>query len=84
MEAYHGEKHPKPQGSMMDDARFIELCQVARRLAPQQRNQLSDMLMEDNLSDLAAEFDNALRIFDYAQLDIDSENGPFSSTKTGD
>ena len=84
MEAYHGEKHPKPQGSMMDDARFIELCQVARRLAPQQRNQLSDMLMEDNLSDLASEFDNALRIFDYAQLDIDSENGPFSSTKTGD
>ena len=84
MEAYHGEKHPKPQGSMMDDARFIELCQVARRLAPQQRNQLSDMLMEDNLSDLAAEFDNALRIFNYAQLDIDSENGPFSSTKTGD
>ena len=68
----------------MDDARFIELCQVARRLAPQQRNQLSDMLMEDNLSDLAAEFDNALRIFNYAQLDIDSENGPFSSTKTGD
>ena len=84
MEAYHGEKHPKPQGSMMDDARFIELCQVARRLAPQQRNQLSDMLMEDNLSDLAAEFDNALRIFNYAQLEIDSENGPFSSTKTGD
>lgn len=84
MEAYHGEKHPKPQGSMMDDARFIELCQVARRLAPQQRNQLSDMLMEDNLSDLASEFDNALRIFDYASLDIDSENGPFSSTKTGD
>ena len=84
MEAYHGEKHPKPQGSMMDDARFIELCQVARRLAPQQRNQLSDMLMEDNLSDLAAEFDNALRIFDYAQLDIDSDNGPFSSSQTGD
>jgi hypothetical protein len=42
------------------------------------------MLMEDKCDDLAAEYDNALRIFDYAQLDIDSENGPFSSTKTGD
>ena len=87
MEAYHGEKHPKPQGSMtvpMDDARFIELCQIARRFSPQQRDQLAAQLMDDQLTELAAEFDNALRIFDYASLDIDSENGPFSSTKTGD
>ena len=46
---------------------------IARRLAPQQRDQLSDMLMEDKCDDLAAEYDNALRIFDYAQLDIDSD-----------
>lgn len=84
MEAYHSEKHPKPQGSLIEEPGFVELCRIARRLAPQQRDQLSDMLMEDKCDDLAAEYDNALRIFDYAQLDIDRENGPFSSTKTGD
>ena len=84
MEAYHGQKHSKPQGSLIEEPDVVELCRIARRLAPQQRDQLSDMLVEDKLSDLASEFDNALRIFDYASLDIDSENGPFSSTKTGD
>ena len=84
MEALNSQKHSQPQSSLIEEPDFVELCRIARRLAPQQRNQLSDMLMEDNLSDLAAEFDNALRIFDYASLDIDSDNGPFSSTKTGD
>jgi hypothetical protein len=41
-------------------------------------------MMEQKLTELSEQLDHALRIFDYASLDIDSENGPFSSTKTGD
>ena len=59
----------------MDEPEFIELCRVARRLAPPQRDQLSDWLMEDKLTELSTELDNALRIFDYASLDF--ETGPF-------
>ena len=74
----------EPQGSVDDDADLMELRRRIVLLRPERRDQLSDWMMEQKLSKLAAEFDHALRIFDYAQLDIDSENGPFSSTKTGD
>jgi len=83
MEAHNSEKHSKPQqSSLMDKPDFIELCRIARRLEPQQRDQLSDWLMEDKLTELSAEFDNALRIFDYAALDI--ETGPFESSQASD
>ena len=82
MEAHDSEKHSKPQGSLIDEPEFIELCRIARRLAPQQRDQLAAQLMEDQLSDLSAELDNALRIFDYASLDF--ETGPFGSSQGSD
>jgi hypothetical protein len=66
----------------MDEPEFIELCRVARRLAPQQRDQLSDWLMEDKLSEMGEELDNALRMFDYAALDF--ETGPFGSSQASD
>ena len=66
----------------MDEPDFIELCRIARRLPAAQRDQLAASLMEDQLSDLAADFDNALRIFDYATLDI--ETGPFRSSQASD
>lgn len=66
----------------MDEPEFIELCRVARRLAPQQRDQLSDWLMEDKLTELSTELDHALRIFDYGSLDLDT--GPFSSSQGSD
>jgi hypothetical protein len=79
-----GQHSETQQGSVDDDADLIELRRRIARLRPERRDQLSDWMMEQKLSKLAAEFDHALRIFDYASLDIDSENGPFSSTKTGD
>lgn len=82
MEAFNSEKHPKPQGSLMDEPEFIELCRIARRLAPPQRDQLSDWLMEDRLTDMAAECDQAFRIMDYANLDLDI--GPFGSSQASD
>lgn len=82
METHNSEKHPKPQGSLIDEPEFIELCRIARRLAPQQRDQLSDWLMEDRLTAISAEFDNALRLFDYASLDF--ETGPFGSSQGSD
>jgi hypothetical protein len=66
----------------MDEPDFIELCRIARRLPAEQRDQLAATLMEDQLSDMAAELDNALRIFDYASLDF--ETGPFGSTEKSD
>ena len=72
----------EPQGSV-DDAELIELRRRIVLLRPERRDQLSDWMMEKKLTELSEQFDHALRIFDYAQLDIDSENGPFSSTKTG-
>lgn len=74
----------EPQGSVDDDADFIELRRRIALLQPKRRDQLSEWMMEQKLSKLAAEYDHALRIFDYAQLDIDSENGPFSSSQAGD
>jgi len=66
----------------MDEPEFIELCRIARRLAPEQRDQLSDWLMEDRLTAMSAEFDHALRMFDYAALDF--ETGPFGSSQASD
>jgi hypothetical protein len=66
----------------MDEPEFIELCRIARRLAPQQRDQLSDLLMTEQLNALSAEFDNALRLLDYASLDF--ETGPFGSSQGSD
>ena len=66
----------------MDEPEFIELCRVARRLAPQQRDQLSDLLMEDKYTEMATELDNALRIYDYGTLDF--ETGPFGSSQASD
>lgn len=73
----------EPQGSV-DDAELIELRRRIVLLRPERRDQLSDWLMEQKLTELSEQLDHDLRIFDYASLDIDSENGPFSSTKTGD
>lgn len=84
MEPQNSSQHPETQQGSVDDAELIELRRRIVLLRPERRDQLSDWMMEQKLSKLAAELDNALRIFDYAQLDIDSENGPFSSTKTGD
>ncbi len=85
MESQNSGQHPETQqGSVNDDADLIELRRRIARLQPERRDQLSDWMMEQKLDDLAAEFDHALRIFDYASLDIDSENGPFSSSQTGD
>lgn len=64
----------------MHEPEFNELCRVARRLAPQQRDQLSDLLIEDKLAELSNELHHALRIFDYASLD----NGPFRSPQGSD
>ena len=71
------------QGSV-DDAELIELRRRIVLLRPERRDQLSDWMMEQKLTELSEQYDHALRIFDYAQLDIDSENGPFSSSQTGD
>lgn len=84
MEPQNSGQHPETQQGSVDDAELIELRRRIVLLRPERRDQLSDWMMEQKLSKLAAEYDHALRIFDYAQLDIDSENGPFSSTKTGD
>lgn len=84
MEPQNSGQHPETQQGSVDDAELIELRRRIVLLRPERRDQLSDWMMEQKLSKLAAEFDHALRIFDYASLDIDSENGPFSSTKTGD
>lgn len=73
----------EPQSSV-DDAELIELRRRIVLLRPERRDQLSDWLMEQKLTELSEQYDNALRIFDYASLDIDSENGPFSSSQTGD
>ena len=73
----------EPQGSV-DDAELIELRRRIVLLRPERRDQLSDWLMEQKLTELSEQLDHDLRIFDYAQLDIDSENGPFSSTQAGD
>jgi hypothetical protein len=48
---------------LIDDADFIELSRIVRRLPPPQRDQLSDWLMDDRLTDMSAECENALRIF---------------------
>ena len=71
------------QGSV-DDAELIELRRRIVLLRPERRDQLSDWMMEQKLTELSEQYDHALRIFDYAQLDIDSENGPFSSSQAGD
>jgi hypothetical protein len=84
MEPQNSGQHPETQQGSVDDAELIELRRRIVLLRPERRDQLSDWMMEQKLSKLAAEYDHALRIFDYASLDIDSENGPFSSTKTGD
>jgi hypothetical protein len=84
MEPQNSGQHPETQQGSVDDAELIELRRRIVLLRPERRDQLSDWMMEQKLSKLAAEFDHALRIFDYASLDIDSENGPFGSTKTGD
>lgn len=73
----------EPQGSV-DDAELIELRRRIVLLRPERRDQLSDWMMEQKLTELSEQYDHALRIFDYAQLDIDSENGPFSSSQAGD
>lgn len=73
----------EPQSSV-DDAELIELRRRIVLLRPERRDQLSDWMMEQKLTELSEQFDHDLRIFDYAQLDIDSENGPFSSSQTGD
>lgn len=84
MEPQNSGQHSETQQGSVDDAELIELRRRIVLLRPERRDQLSDWMMEQKLSKLAAEYDHAFRIFDYAQLDIDSENGPFSSTKTGD
>ena len=84
MESQNSGKHPETQQGSVDDAELIELRRRIVLLRPERRDQLSDWLMEQKLTELSEQLDHDLRIFDYAQLDIDSENGPFSSTKTGD
>ena len=83
MESQNSGEHPETQqGSIDDDAELIELRRRIARLQPARRNQLSQLMMEEQLTELAAEFDNALRIFDYASLDF--ETGPFGSSQGSD
>jgi hypothetical protein len=78
MAAHDGKQHSETQqGSLMDEPAFIELSRIARRLAPLQRNQLSDWLMEERLKELSDELDRDIRIFD------DGEN-PFGFTPADD
>ena len=84
MEPQNSGQHPETQQGSVDDAELIELRRRIVLLRPERRDQLSDWLMEQKLTELSEQLDHDLRIFDYASLDIDSENGPFSSTKTGD
>ena len=66
----------------MDEPDFKELCRIPRQLAPESRDQFSDCLMEDNLTELSTELDNALRIYSYASLDFNT--GPFGSSQASD
>lgn len=63
MEAHDCAKHSQPEGSVTDDADFIELCRIARRLPAERRDQLTDMLVSDQLKELADTLDAALRKF---------------------
>lgn len=80
MEAHNCEKHTQPQqSSLMAEPEFIELCQIARRLAQPQRDRLSDLLMDDRLDDMAGELEQALKVFNDGSLDF--ETGPFGSSQ---
>lgn len=78
MAAHDSEQHSETQQSrLMEDARFIELSRIARRLHPVQRDQLSDWLMDERLKEISDEFDRDIRIFN------DGKN-PFGFTETDD
>ena len=71
-----------PTQGQLDDAEVIELRRRIARLRPERRDQLSNWLMEDKLTELSTELDNALRIFDDANFDF--ETGPFGKPQDGD
>jgi len=60
----------------MDDARFIEFCQIARRFPPAQRDQLSDWLLEARLKALGDTPDHDLRLL--------IDDNPFGFTEADD
>ena len=70
------------QGSLDDDADFIELRRRIARLQPERRDQLSDWLQEQKLTDLSSQLDHALRIFNYAGFD--NQTGPFGNIEASD
>ena len=63
MEAYHGQRHPKPEGSLIEEPEFVELCRIAKRLPVEQRDKLNDILFSDLCERIASEYDHTLRIF---------------------
>ena len=63
MEAYHGQRHPKPEGSLIEEPDFVELCRIAKRLPVEQRDKLNDILFSDLCERIASEYDHTLRIF---------------------
>lgn len=71
MEAYHSQKHSKPQGSLIEEPDFVELCRIAKRLPAEQRDKLHDMLWTDLCERSAADFDNNIRVFN------DDDDKPF-------
>ena len=62
MEAYHGQRHPKPEGSLIEEPDFVELCRIAKRLPVEQRDKLNDILFSDLCERIASEYDHTLRI----------------------
>lgn len=63
METLNGAKHSQPQGSLIEEPDFVELCRIAKRLPVEQRDKLNDILWTDQCERLAAEFDSTIRIF---------------------
>lgn len=82
METHDRQKHPEPQGSVMDEPAFIELCRIAKRLPVERRDQLYDVLWTDKRDRITEEFEHAFRMHDYVSLDF--ETGPLSFTEDCD
>ncbi len=61
----------EPQGSLLSEPEFQELCRIAQRLTVERRDLLYDILWADKLDRINDEFNHALRLFDYADAELD-------------
>ncbi len=71
MAAHDGTQHSEPQGSLLSEPEFQELCRIAQRLTVERRDLLYDILWADKLDRINDEFNHALRLFDYADAELD-------------